>query len=196
MNTESQYEKMYNDLVAGLEKMHRRNVKRTSSALKSLLIIPTFFLIMLFMTQGSKTIFLVLWIASMFVIAGILIVIEYQDYLLRQMFTQVDVDEPQYEQAEDPLPDEAASKDEALVLAERIRQSIQQRDPEYEAQSDDAETIPEAETVCEYESEAACGTDEESAADLTSESEPEASPDAEEVTESEPAEADKEKATV
>ena len=33
MNTESQYEKMYNDLVAGLEKMHRKNVKRTSSAL-------------------------------------------------------------------------------------------------------------------------------------------------------------------
>ena len=196
MNTESQYEKMYNDLVAGLEKMHRRNVKRTSSALKSLLIIPTFFLIMLFMTQGSKTIFLVLWIASMFVIAGILIVIEYQDYLLRQMFTQVDVDEPQYEQAEEPLPDEAASKDEALVLAERIRQSIQQRDPEYEAQSDDAETIPEAETVCEDAAEAACETDEESAADLTSESEPEASPDAEEVTESEPAEANKEKATV
>ena len=76
MNTETQYEKLYNDLVAGLEKMHRRNVKRTSSALKSLLIIPTFFLIMLFMTQGSKTIFLVLWIASMFVIAGILISIE------------------------------------------------------------------------------------------------------------------------
>lgn len=139
MNTESQYEKMYNDLVAGLEKMHRRNVKRTSSALKSLLIIPTFFLIMLFLTQGSKTIFLVLWIASMFVIAGILIVIEYQDYLLRQMFTQVDMDEPDFEQAEDALPTDERSKDEALVLAEQIRQSIQQRSPEFDAVTEETD---------------------------------------------------------
>ena len=139
MNTETQYEKLYNDLVAGLEKMHRRNVKRTSSALKSLLIIPTFFLIMLFMTQGSKTIFLVLWIASMFVIAGILISIEYQDYLLRQMFSQVDMDEPEFEQAEVPLPTEEVSKDEALVLAEQIRQSIQQRSPEFDSVTEEAE---------------------------------------------------------
>ena len=139
MNTETQYEKLYNDLVAGLEKMHRRNVKRTSSALKSLLIIPTFFLIMLFMTQGSKTIFLVLWIASMFVIAGILISIEYQDYLLRQMFSQVDMDEPEFEQAEAPLPTEEVSKDEALVLAEQIRQSIQQRSPEFDSVTEEAE---------------------------------------------------------
>lgn len=133
MNTESQYEKMYNDLVAGLEKMHRRNVKRTSSALKSLLIIPTFFLIMLFVTQGSKTIFLVLWIASMFVIAGILIVIEYQDYLLRQMFSQVYTDDTASGQNnEDTLPDEEVSANEALQLAERIRQSVQQRSPEFD----------------------------------------------------------------
>ena len=147
MNTETQYEKMYNDLVAGLEKMHRRNVKRTSSALKSLLIIPTFFLIMLFMTQGSKTIFLVLWIASMFVIAGVLIVIEYQDYLLRQMFSQVGMDEPEFEQAEEPLPTEEVSKDEALVLAEQIRQSIQQRSPEFDSVTEEAEEASEEEST-------------------------------------------------
>lgn len=65
--------------------MHERNVKRMRSALKSLLIVPTIFLILLFLTHSSKTIFLVLWIVSMFVIACILIVIEYQDYTLRQM---------------------------------------------------------------------------------------------------------------
>lgn len=189
MNTESQYEKMYNDLVAGLEKMHRRNVKRTSSALKSLLIIPTFFLIMLFMTQGSKTIFLVLWIASMFVIAGILIVIEYQDYMLRQMFTQVDVDEPQYEQAENPLPDEDASRDEALVLAERIRQSIQQRAPEYDEQDETAEhegsdVTPELEETVAAE------------ADVTANDEDEADSEADEPVKEVPAEADEEKVSV
>lgn len=185
MNTESQYEKMYNDLVAGLEKMHRKNVKRTSSALKSLLIVPTFFLIMLFLTQGSKTIFLVLWIASMFIIAGVLIVIEYQDYLLRQMFTQVDSDEPQYEQAENPLPDEEASKDEALVLAEKIRQSIQQRAPEYDAQDE--------ESVCDDATEG----DSEDAPELEEAPVPdEAAEVNSETAEDAPVEADEEKATV
>lgn len=85
MNSQSNYEQHYNDLAAKLEEMHERNVKRMRSALKSLLIVPTIFLILLFLTHSSKTIFLVLWIVSMFVIACILIVIEYQDYTLRQM---------------------------------------------------------------------------------------------------------------
>lgn len=131
MNTESQYEKMYNDLVAGLEKMHKRNVKRTSDALKSLFIIPTIFLIMLFLTKSSKTIFLVLWIASMFIIAAILIIIEYQDYLLRQMFSQVDTEDDEAEAAE-VIIDEADSED-ALARADQIRQSVQQRAPEYDS---------------------------------------------------------------
>lgn len=35
-------------------------------------------------TNSSKTIFLVLWIVSMFIIAAVLIVIEYQDNTLRK----------------------------------------------------------------------------------------------------------------
>ena len=147
---------MYNDLVAGLEKMHRRNVKRMSSALKSLLIIPTFFLLMLFMTQGSKTIFLVLWIASMFVIAGVLIVIEYQDYLLRQMFSQVDIAEPEFEQAEEALPTEEKSKDEALMLAEQIRLSVQQRSPEFDNMTEETEKASEEVLTTEAETAPAC----------------------------------------
>ena len=82
---DSKYEIKYNNLIQGLEEMHAKNVKRTKAALRCLLIIPAVILIMLFMTKGSKTIFLVLWIASMFIIAFVLIVVEYQDYLLRKM---------------------------------------------------------------------------------------------------------------
>ena len=82
---DSQYEIKYNNLMQGLEEMHEKNVKRTRAALRCLLIIPAVILLMLFMTKGSKTIFLVLWIASMFIIAFVLIVVEYQDYLLRKM---------------------------------------------------------------------------------------------------------------
>ncbi len=145
MTSDIQYEKMYNDLVAGLEKMHKRNVSRTRTALKSLLIIPTFFLIMLFMAQGNKTVFLILWIASMFIIAGILIIIEYQDYLLRQMFADVDIgkNDDDDEPIADEAPDEEASRDEALILAEKIRKSIQMRSPEFDVKEAD-EPAPEA----------------------------------------------------
>ena len=125
MNTESQYEKMYNDLVAGLEKMHVRNVNRTRSALKSLLIVPTIFLILLFVTQSSKTIFLILWIASMFLIASVLVIVEYQDYLLRKMFTELDKDENDAS-SEDLSP----IKSDALLAAARIRESVLKRAPE------------------------------------------------------------------
>lgn len=133
MNTESKYEKMYNDLVAGLEQMHKRNVKRTSDALKSLLIIPTIFLILLFLTKSSKTIFLVLWIASMFVIAAVLIIVEYQDYLLRKMFSVVDSDSDDSAEMSGTVEEVGASEtDEALMRAGLILNSVQHRAPEFD----------------------------------------------------------------
>ena len=117
MNSQSNYEQHYNELVEKLEDMHERNVKRMRSALKSLLIVPTIFLILLFLTHSSKTIFLVLWIVSMFVIACILIVIEYQDYTLRQMLAapeaDAEVNEAQEEvaQIEDDLDAEYAEEE-------------------------------------------------------------------------------------
>ena len=87
---DTQYEKRYNELMACLRQMHDTNVRRMKMALRSLLIVPTIFLVMLFFTNSSKTIFLVLWIVSMFIIAAILIVIEYQDYTLRKMITRVE----------------------------------------------------------------------------------------------------------
>lgn len=121
MNSESHYEKLYNMLIADLEEMHRRNVSRTGAALKSLLIIPTVFLIMLFLTGSSesKTVFLILWIASMFVIAAVLIIIEYQDYLLRKVFSQVDdTDNPGEADSELSSAAEANAEAEAVIEEE------------------------------------------------------------------------------
>ena len=87
---DTQYEKKYNDLMECLRQMHEHNVRRTRMALRSLLIVPTIFLVMLFFTNSSKTIFLVLWIVSMFIIAAVLIVIEYQDYTLRKMISRIE----------------------------------------------------------------------------------------------------------
>lgn len=93
MSSEANYEQLYKDLLEGLEEMHRNNINKTKTALRSLLIVPTIFLILLFLTQSSKTAFLILWIASMFIIACILIIIEYQDYNLKKLFLSVTEEE-------------------------------------------------------------------------------------------------------
>ena len=53
---DTQYEKKYNDLMECLRQMHEHNVRRTRMALRSLLIVPTIFLVMLFFTNSLKTI--------------------------------------------------------------------------------------------------------------------------------------------
>ena len=126
---DSQNEIKYNNLMQGLEEMHEKNVKRTRAALRCLLIIPAVILLMLFMTKGSKTIFLVLWIASMFVIAFVLIIVEYQDYLLRKMITQSQ-ESPETAAEASPVGAAPASGSSAGQRADAIRKSIQQRSPD------------------------------------------------------------------
>ena len=126
---DTQYEKKYNDLMECLRQMHEHNVRRTSMALRSLLIVPTIFLVMLFFTNSSKTIFLVLWIVSMFIIAAVLIVIEYQDYTLRKMIARV-------ENGGDAKPAIAESSETSVdKRAEAIRESIRSRSPENDESS-------------------------------------------------------------
>ena len=122
---DTQYEKKYKHLMQCLRQMHEHNVRRTRIALRSLLIVPTIFLVMLFFTNSSKTIFLVLWIVSMFIIAAVLIVIEYQDYTLRKMITTVETD------GEDEPPSIAENAESSAdKRAEAIRESIRSRAPE------------------------------------------------------------------
>ena len=121
---DTQYEKKYNDLMECLRQMHEHNVRRTRMALRSLLIVPTIFLVMLFFTNSSKTIFLVLWIVSMFIIAAVLIVIEYQDYTLRKMIARVETgggEAPAIAESSEAAGDKRA---------EAIRESIRSRAPE------------------------------------------------------------------
>lgn len=62
------------------EKGHKRNKDRIKYGIIAMLIIPIIFLILLFVVNSSKVIFLVMWIASLFIISGYLIAIEYKDY--------------------------------------------------------------------------------------------------------------------
>lgn len=62
------------------EKEHKHNKDRIKYGINAMLIIPIVFLILLFVVNSSKVIFLVMWIASLFIISGYLIAIEYKDY--------------------------------------------------------------------------------------------------------------------
>jgi hypothetical protein len=62
------------------EKEHKRNKDRIKYGIIAMLIIPIIFLILLFVVNSSKVIFLVMWIDSLFIISGYLIAIEYKDY--------------------------------------------------------------------------------------------------------------------
>ena len=142
---DTQYEKKYKDLMECLEQMHENNVRRMRMALRSLLIVPTIFLVMLFFTNSSKTIFLVLWIVSMFIIAAVLIVIEYQDYTLRKMIARIESDTP-----EPPVISES-TEPSGDKRAEAILESIRSRSPENDDakaesfQYDNYEEAPNAE---------------------------------------------------
>lgn len=64
---------------------HAGNVRKLKAGIKCIFIVPACFLILLFFTNSSKIIFLVLWIASLFLIAAYLIHVEYSDYKIQEM---------------------------------------------------------------------------------------------------------------
>lgn len=68
---------------------HVTNRRRIRAGIRCLLIVPLIFLILLFMTGSDRIIFLVLWVISMFLIAGYLIYVEYMDFKVDQMVAHV-----------------------------------------------------------------------------------------------------------
>lgn len=75
-----QYQDLFLQLVKEEEQLHVENQKRIKAGIQCLIWIPMFFLLLLFLTESEKVIFLVLWVVSLFVLAGYLIYIEYIDF--------------------------------------------------------------------------------------------------------------------
>lgn len=85
----SQYEDMYNKLSDYEENIHKKNQKRIRIGLRCVVIIPLFFMFLLFLTNSNKVIFLILWIVSLFAISAYLIFVEYTDYQLQEKMNLV-----------------------------------------------------------------------------------------------------------
>ena len=97
------YEELYNNFMNYEKQVHAQNQKRITTGLKINIIFPLFFLVLCFITDASKLIFLILWILSLFGIAFYLMYVEYQDYKLQERmknlageeFGDGDSDEPE-----------------------------------------------------------------------------------------------------
>lgn len=74
------YRQLFQKLVEEEEQLHADNQKRIKIGIHCLIWIPMIFMALLFLTEGEKVIFLILWIASLFLIAAYLIYVEYLDF--------------------------------------------------------------------------------------------------------------------
>lgn len=80
MEEQDQYKRLFQQLVNEEEQLHKQNQRRIRSGIRCLAWIPMLFLALLFLTESEKAIFLILWVVSLFVIAGYLMYIEYIDF--------------------------------------------------------------------------------------------------------------------
>lgn len=77
------YHQFYLQLLTFEEEKHKQNQEKIRIGIKFLFWVPLVFLALMFLTDSSKVIFLVLWIVSLFGISAYLIYAEYEDFELQ-----------------------------------------------------------------------------------------------------------------
>lgn len=91
MNKDKKYQEMYGMFLDYEEKLHAKNQQKIKVGLKVNILLPLVFLIISFLTNGSKLIFLILWIVSLFGIAFYLIYVEFSDYKMQEKLKEFDL---------------------------------------------------------------------------------------------------------
>lgn len=74
------YEKIYEQIKDYEAQLHEKNQKKIRMGFKINIILPLVFLFLCFIIPGTKFLFLMLWIISLFGIAFYLLYVEYTDY--------------------------------------------------------------------------------------------------------------------
>lgn len=95
---EKKYSQLYQALLQEVLQFHSGNQRRIRKGMLSLLLVPLVFLVLLFLSEGSRVIFLLLWIVSMFGIAAYLIAVEYIDYEMQNKVKQITKKEVELDQ--------------------------------------------------------------------------------------------------
>ena len=95
---EKKYSQLYQALLQEVLQFHSGNQRRIRKGMLSLLLVPLAFLVLLFLSDGSRMIFLLLWIVSMFGIAAYLIAVEYVDYEMQNKVKKITQKEVELDQ--------------------------------------------------------------------------------------------------
>ena len=122
MSKHKKYQQLYGRLLDEVKLLHGRIKVGIRQGLKMLLIVPLLFMVVMFLTQGSKGIFLVLWIVSTFVIAAFLIALEYVDHGIQKRLEEITG-------MENELPDDSLMPEIELpeIDIEELRLAAQER---------------------------------------------------------------------
>ena len=126
---EKKYSQLYQALLQEVLQFHSGNQRRIRKGMLSLLLVPLAFLVLLFLSDGSRVIFLLLWIVSMFGIAAYLIAVEYVDYEMQNKVKKI----TQKEVELDPL----------TALPTGMPQLLPQLLPHLRGRSQESEAVPE-----------------------------------------------------
>ena len=89
MSENVQYHQLYDSLLFEAERMHDYITREIRRGLWALVGTTVLFLTLMFLTKGSKVIFLLLWIVIMFTLAALLMVMEYVNYLIKTTIERV-----------------------------------------------------------------------------------------------------------
>ena len=122
MSKHKKYQQLYGRLLDEVMLLHERIKVGIRQGLKMLIIVPLLFMVVMFLTQGSKGIFLVLWIVSTFVIAAFLIALEYVDHGIQKRLEEITG-------MENELPDDSLMPEIELpeIDIEELRLAAQER---------------------------------------------------------------------
>lgn len=139
---EKKYSQLYQALLQEVLQFHSGNQRRIRKGMLSLLLVPLVFLVLLFLSEGSRVIFLLLWIVSMFGIAAYLIAVEYIDYEMQNKVKKITKKEVELDQLT-PLP--AGMPQLLPMLRGRGQEPDLPPDPPQEEQESFAQSAAQAE---------------------------------------------------
>ena len=130
------YEKEYENIIKYEESKHEQNIHKIKVSLKLYIIIPLVFLIFSFFKTDAKLVFLVLWVASLFILSVYMIYIEYSDHNLQKRMKEYReiMDEDITQEVQPLLEGRVADRMEHRVNA--IDETINSVVSRYEAKQD------------------------------------------------------------
>lgn len=121
------YEKVYTELKALVDEIHEENKRRIRRGFWCYPIFTVLFMLVVSFTDGSKNIFLLLWIIAIFLISAFLIVVEYIDHKIHEKFagiTETEMEEDNLIELPDISKQIEVKKEEQIRQIEELKEKL------------------------------------------------------------------------